>query len=188
LPAFSVGSAVFESFWVLALAAKIGRFLKIGVIAVLLLGAGGAVYYYAVFLPRRDAVRADEERLEQARDAAAKHAEQERLLAQQQELEQRRAQQQAAAQVRYQACLTDAAAAHTASWATQCKSIADKTAADRDNCLSALKLPKAYCDSSYTVRDGSPTCTLPTATASVIDADLERARNRCLQESKAAVQ
>jgi hypothetical protein len=172
----------------LALAAKIGRFLKIGVIAALLVCVCAAAYYYAVYLPQRDAARANEERLQQARDAAAKRAEQERLLAQQQELEQRRAQQQAAAQVRYQACLKDAAATRTASWAAQCKSIADKTAADHDNCLSVLKLPKAYCDSSYTVRDGSPACTLPTANASVLDADLERARNRCLQESKAALQ
>ncbi len=170
------------------MAARIDTFLKVSVIAAVLLAASGVAYYYAVYLPRRDAARANAEMLEQARSAAAKRAEQERLLAQQQEVEKHQAQAQAAAQVRYRSCLKDAAATRAASQAAQCQAIVDKASADRDNCLNALKLPKAYCESAYAIRDGSPNCTLPTAVASVFDADLERARNRCLQESKAAAQ
>jgi len=170
------------------LAAGVGRFLKLGLIAAILLAASGVTYYYAVYLPHRGAARANAEISEQVRAAAAKRAEQERLLAQQQELEKRRTQAQAAAESRYQSCVKDAATAHAGSQAAQCKTIADKANADRDNCLNALKLPKAYCESAYVIRDGSPNCTLPTAAASVLDADLERARNRCLQENKAALQ
>jgi hypothetical protein len=172
------------------LAARIGTLLKLGVM-VAIVAASGAGYYYAVYLPRRDAARADAQKLEDARSAAAKRAEQERLLVQQQELEKRRVQAQAqallAAQARYQSCLKDADTAHAVSQAAQCKATADKASADRDNCLNALKLPKAYCESAYVTRDGSANCTLPPAAASALDADLERARNRCLQESKAAL-
>jgi len=137
-------------------------------------------------------VRADAQKLEDARSTAAKRAEQERLFAQQQELERRRVQAQAqallAAQARYRTCLKDADAAHAASQAAQCKASADKVSALRDNCLNTLKLPKAYCESAYVIRDGSSGCTLPPVAASTLDADLERARNRCLQESKAAAQ
>jgi ATPase subunit of ABC transporter with duplicated ATPase domains len=172
----------------LPVTAKIDTFLKLSVIAAILLAGSSLAYYYyyAVYLPRRDAERTQQEMLEHARADAAKRAERERLRAQQQEAEQRLAQQQAAVQTRYQACLKDAEAAHTASRAEQCKAIADKATADRNNCLTALKLPKAYCESAYVARDGSPNCTLPTAVASVLDAALEQARNRCLLDSKSA--
>jgi hypothetical protein len=88
----------------------------------------------------------------------------------------------------YQACVAAAAAAHDASWATECKRVNERDRADYDNCLDKLKLPKTYCDSSYVIHDGAPTCALPPVIATVIDAALERARYRCVDQSKAALQ
>ena len=96
--------------------------------------------------------------------------------------------EQAAAPAGYQACVGTATAAHDASWAAECKRVNERDRTDYDNCLGKLKLPKTYCDSSYTIHDVSPNCTLPPAIATVLDADLERARYRCLKDSNAALQ
>ncbi len=94
----------------------------------------------------------------------------------------------AAAEVRYQACVSGAAATHDAAWAAECKRLADQTEQDRANCLSKLNLPKAYCDASYAARDASANCTLPDQIASVLDAALEQARYRCVREREGAGQ
>jgi len=88
----------------------------------------------------------------------------------------------------YQACVGTAAAAHDASQAAECKRIGDKERTDYDNCVGKLNLPKSYCDASYIVHEVSSACTLPPAAASVLDASLEQARNRCRKDSNAAVQ
>jgi hypothetical protein len=88
----------------------------------------------------------------------------------------------------FQACLGPATAAHDASWATECKRVNARDRADYANCLDTLKLPKTYCDSSYVIHDPAPTCTLPPSIATVLDADLERARLRCRKDSNAALQ
>ncbi|MGD0421197.1 MAG: hypothetical protein ABSA68_16715 [Xanthobacteraceae bacterium] len=172
------------------MAARIGAGFRLGVAAalLLLLAVAGGGYYYAVYAPpvaAPDNARA----LEQARAEALKRVAQQRLLAQQQEQEQRAAAQRqaakAAAQAAYQACLTGAAT-RDASQAAECKRLADKTAADRADCLGKLKLPQAYCEASYPARDAAPDCTLPAEIATVLDAAVERARYRCERESKAA--
>ena len=176
------------------LAARIGAGFRLGVAAallLLLLAVAGGGYYYAVYAPpvaAPDNARA----LEQARAEALKRVAQRRLLAQQQEQEQeqraaaQRQAAQAAAQAAYQACLTGAAATRDASQAAECKRLADKTAADRADCLGKLKLPQVYCEASYPARDAAPDCTLPAEIATVLDAAVERARYRCERESKAA--
>ena len=118
---------------------------------------------------------------------AQTHLEQARLAAEQPPPEQNQSAGQTAA-AGYQSCLGDAGAAHDASWATECKRIGEKDRRDYDNCISKLNLPKSYCDASYALHDSSPTCTLPGAVASVIDAELERARYRCLRDKEAASQ
>lgn len=168
------------------MAGRTGMIFKFGAMLAVALAAAGAGYYYAVYLPRRDAALANERMLAKARADADARAAQARLAAQQLAQAERQALQKAAAEQRYQTCLNAAAAAHDASWADDCKSLAGKVAADHADCLDKLKLPKTYCDSSYPPRDGSPNCTLPGAIGNVLDADLARARDRCLQESKAA--
>ncbi len=93
---------------------------------------------------------------------------------------------ESAAQTAYEACVNNATAVHDTSHAAECKRLAEQTEQDRADCLGKLKLPPTYCDASYPARDGSPNCTLPAENATVIDAELERARYRCARESQAA--
>jgi hypothetical protein len=88
----------------------------------------------------------------------------------------------------YETCINDATAIHNASYAAECKRLADQTDQDRANCLGTSKLSPSYCDVSYPARDGSPSCTLPAENATVIDATLERARYRCARENRAGQQ
>lgn len=170
----------------IGLAKRRGGFFTRGIIAAAMLAAAGIGSYYGVYVPARDAKLAAEQALAKAQAEAEMRAGQQRLLAQRQAAEERQAQAQAAAQIRYQACLHEAVAAHDASWAPECKNLHDKDSAAHADCLDKLKLPKTYCDSAYVIRDDSPKCTLPAEIASVIDADLERARNRCRKEKEAA--
>jgi hypothetical protein len=91
---------------------------------------------------------------------------------------------QTAADRQYQACLASAGTAHDTARAAECKRLADQTDTDRANCLDQLKLPKIYCDASYAPRDASPTCTLPDQAATILDAELARARFRCARALK----
>jgi hypothetical protein len=167
---------------------KMDWLLKLGVAALIVLAAGGAGYYYAVYVPGREARMAHKRLIEQARVDAAARAAVAQLLAEQEASRQRVASAQAAAQDRYQACLADADTAHDAAWAAACQRRADRAQTERADCLANDKLPKSYCDSSYPPRDASSHCALPGEISSPLDADLARARDRCLQESKATVQ
>lgn len=91
---------------------------------------------------------------------------------------------ESAADRQYQACLASARAAHDTARAAECKRLADQTDGDRANCLNTLKLPKIYCDAAYAPRDPGATCTLPGQAATVVDAELARARFRCARERK----
>ena len=170
------------------MAAKIDALLKLSVIASLSLASSGIGYYYAVYLPRRDAELENERALEKTRAYAQKRAEQVKVAADQQVSARRQAMGTAVAELRYQACLNSAGAAHDVAWAAECKRIAEKALQDHANCLAKSKLSRGYCDAAYQNRDGSPTCTLPVATASDLDGGLNKARNRCLQERQAALE
>jgi hypothetical protein len=167
---------------------KIDRLLKLGVAALIVLAACGVGYYYAVYVPAREARIAHKRQIEQARVDAAARAAVERLLAEQEASRQRVAAAEAAAQDRYQGCLKDADAGHDVVWAAACQRLADQAQTERADCLANDQLPKAYCDSSYPPRDASSHCALPAEISSPLDADLTHARDRCLQDSKAAVQ
>ncbi len=169
------------------MAAKIGGLLKLGIVTVLLVAPAGG-HDYAGYVPQPNAEPGDAQSLAQVRAAAATRAAQLRSLAQQQDQQPLPSRVKAAADIRYQACVSDAGAEHDASWAAECKRVLEKTEQDRANCLSKLNLSKTYCDASYATRDASPHCSLPDAIASVLDAALEQARYRCVREGKAAGQ
>lgn len=170
------------------MAARIDALFKLSVIVALLLAASGIGYYYGVYLPRRDAQLDQERTLEQARAEAEKRTTQERLAAEQKQSAQRQAEITAGAESRYQACLDVANASHDTSWAAECKRLAEKALHDHDDCLSKSKLSLEYCNTAYRMRDGSPNCTLPLKVATDLDGGLTKARNRCAQERKAALQ
>jgi hypothetical protein len=170
------------------LAARLDALFKLGIVASLLLASAGVGYYYAVYLPRRDAELDNQRTLEKAQADAQKRAARERSLVEQKQSERRQAAAKAGAEDRYQTCLKSASVTHDASWAAECKHLAAKALADHADCLAKSKLSHGYCDAAYRTRDASPNCTLPVRIATSLDGDLTIARNHCLRERKAASQ
>jgi hypothetical protein len=178
----------------LTLAGKIDAILKRSVLASVLLASSPVGYYYLVHLPRRDAQFESERVLERSRAAARKRAEQELLLFEQRASEQRAAEQQALEERqalekanRYQACLSRATANHNASRLTACNRPREKIIKDRDDCIK-LGFSEKVCAMAHVVREASPNCPLPRAVALALDADVEKARDRCLKEDRLGLQ
>ncbi len=161
---------------------------KLSLIVSLLLASSGVAFYYAVYLPRRDAQLDNERELEKAQADARNRVAQERSLAKQKKSEQRQAEAKVGAEAHYQTCLNRANVTYATSWAAECKRLAEKAVADRAECLTKPKLPKGYCDAAYRPRDASPNCILPPRVATGLDGDLSEGRNRCQRERQAALQ
>jgi hypothetical protein len=170
-----------------AVAARINILLKLSVMVSLLIGSSGAAYYYALYLPQRDAELDQEHLSEQLQAYGQRRTEQARLLAEERQTEQRRTTDKTVAESGYQTCLARAGVTHDASWSAQCKTLADQTAANHTACLASGKLSSSYCDAAYRTRDGSPNCSLPLKVSTGLDGDLTAARQRCLQEREAAL-
>ena len=170
---------------------RIDAILKLSVVVSVLLASSSVGYYYLSYLPRRDARFEPERALEQLRAAAQKRAEREQLLLQQQVSEQRALEQQAAEQRqlrekadRYLACLSHVTDSYNDSRIAACNRLQEKVIKDHDNCIR-LGFRKKVCDLAHPVREQSPNCPLPPATASALDADAEKARDRCRDENGA---
>jgi hypothetical protein len=161
---------------------------KLSLIVSLLLASSGVAFYYAIYLPRRDAQLDNERKLEKAQADARKRVAQERSIAEQTKSEQRQADAMAGAEAHYQTCLNRANVTHATSWEVECKRLAEKALADHAECLTKPKLPKGYCDAAYRPRDGTPNCILPPKVATGLDGDLSEARNRCQRERRAVLQ
>ncbi len=154
------------------MATKLDALLKLSIIAGVLFASASVGYYFLVYLPQRDA-QFDAQRAQEKEQAdAAREAQQER-----------QAEEAADAQLRYQTCLTHATENYNAVWASNCKRVAEQTLADRATCIYS----KEMCNSLYQPRDSSPNCALPGLLAKDLNASLDRARDRCLQESKAGL-
>jgi cell division septation protein DedD len=171
-------------------AGKIDAILKLSVVASVLLASSSVGYYYLVHLPHRDVQFEPERVLERLRTAAQKRAEQELSLFEQKASEQRAAEQKAAEERqalekanRYQACLSRAADNYNASRFTACNLPREKIIKDRDNCIK-LGFSEKVCAMAHVVREASPNCTLPRTVALSLDADVEKARGRCLEEDR----
>jgi D-alanyl-D-alanine carboxypeptidase len=172
------------------LAGKIDAILKLSVVVSVLLASSSVGYYYLVHLPHRDAQFEPERVLERLRAAAKKRAEQEQLLFEQQASERRAAEQQALEERqalekanRYEACLSRATDNYNASRLAACNRPREKIIKDRDNCIK-LGFSEKVCAMAHVVREASPNCTLPRAVALSLDADVEKARDRCLKEDR----
>jgi hypothetical protein len=169
------------------LAGKIDTLLKLSIVAAVLLASSSVGYYYLVYLPRRDA-RLDLERAtERERADAEKRAERERALSEQRAIERRQSAEKAAAQIRYDTCLTRAYDMYDASWTAACKRLGEKRLKDHHDCMRN-ELGRTFCDSTYDIREVSPNCALPRVIATELKADLEKGRDRCLQENKSGLQ
>ncbi|OKO85317.1 hypothetical protein AC629_19380 [Bradyrhizobium sp. NAS80.1] len=166
------------------MAGAVDNFLKVCV-ALSLLGAAGSVgYYYAVYLPARDVQMDNERRLDKARSEIARKAAEERAQQDRDAADQRQAQERAATQIRYEACIIRTESSYSATWATNCKSVAERARKQRAACT----LAPASCDSIYPTPDSGPNCSLPSGIASSLEVTLQQGKDRCLQESKAGLQ
>jgi hypothetical protein len=167
---------------------KIDAILRRSIVASVLLASTPVGYYYLVHLPLRDAQFESDRAFEILRAAAQKHAEQEQLLFEQRAAEQRTAEQQAREERqalekanRYQACVSRATANYNASRLTACNRPRAKIIKDRDDCVK-LGFSEKVCGMAHVVPEASPNCTLPRAVSLSLDADVENARDRCLEE------
>lgn len=148
--------------------------------------AASVGYYFAVYLPARDAQLDRERRLEAAQIEYSKQSEQARVAAEKRVAEEKQIAAQAAVQSRYQSCVRTAENNYNASWAQACKMVSDKSAKGFKDCVSGGST-KEWCDKIWTDRNISPDCTLPRAVGTDIDNLLENSRKRCLEESRAGL-
>jgi SPOR domain len=174
----------------LTLAGKIDAILKLSVVASVLLASSSVGYYYLVHLPHRDAQFEPERVLERLRAVAKKRAEQEEWLFEQQASERRAAEQQRVEERqtvekanRYQACLNQATDNYNASRLAACNRAREKIIKDQDDCVK-LGFSRGVCAMAHVVREASPNCTLPRTVALTLDTDVEKARDRCMEEDK----
>jgi len=178
----------------LTLAGKIDAILKFSVVASVLLASSSVGYYYLVDLPHRDAQFEPERVLERLRAAVKKRAEQEQLLFEQKVSEQRAADQKVVEERqalekanRYEACLSRATDNYNASRLAACNRPREKIIKDQDDCVN-LGFSRKVCAMAHVVREASPNCTLPRAVALALDADVEKARDRCLEQDRLGLQ
>jgi hypothetical protein len=172
-----------------AIAAKRLMF-TLSIVASVLLASSGAGYYYLVYLPQRDAEFQPQRVLERFRAATIRRAEQELLLFEQNVSEQRAAEQKAIEQRqalekadRYQACLNRATDRYNASRLAACNRPRERIIKDQDDCVK-LGFSRNVCAMAHVVPEASPNCRLPRTVALALDAEVEIARNRCLEEDR----
>ena len=135
-------------------------------------------YYFLFYLPDRDA-RLDAQNRQAIVDQQYR-AEHSRRTREGKEAADVRAEN---VQVFYESCIRNAGSNYSLDWDTSCKSIADKNNQDRSSCTFG----RDFCEAVYPL---TPTknCSLPQAMAAAKNDTLEKARNRCLQESLAGFQ
>jgi len=172
--------------------------LKLTIILCACAASASAGYYYLVLLPRSDAQLILERRLERAgtealrreegaRAEAARSAERERILSERRALEEREAARKAAAQRQYESCLERVQESYSNSWAAACKRIGAQASKDYSECISSMELSKEVCAKIYPDHVVSATCALPTSVKADLTTNVTKAREACLQESKAVV-
>jgi hypothetical protein len=168
------------------MAGKIDALLKLSIVAAVLLASSSVAYYYAIYLPQRDA------RIEARTNAEKAAAEQRRLEDEQRRSEgaaaadQRRIVEKAGAQMRYNQCLRGAQDEYDATWNANCNSKRQKLAENYAYCMSHLK-DQSYCSDLYKSTTASSNCTLPAYIADGLSTDLNKARDRCLQAYKSGL-
>jgi hypothetical protein len=175
------------------LGAKNNAILKVSLVASLLLASSGAGYYYLVYLAQREVQLEPQRVLERFRAAAekrAERAEQELSLFEQNVWEHRAAEQKVAEERqalekanRYKACLSRATDSHNSSRLAACNRTREKIIKDQDDCFN-LGFSRNVCAMAHVIPEASPNCKLPKTVALALDAGVEIARDRCLEEDK----
>ncbi len=169
------------------LAGPVDTFLKASIAASVLIVSASIAYYYLHYLPQRDAQIDSDRMLERARVEYSRQAEQVRLSAEKRANEEKQTADREAQQARYEFCVHAAETNYSRQWADQCKRISDKAQKQRADCISKAT-DKASCDMIYPPGDASPNCSLPRVLGTDIDDQLQKSRERCLQESRLGLQ
>ena len=84
---------------------------------------------------------------------------------------------------RYQACLSRATDGYNTSRLTACNHAREKIIKDQDDCFN-LGFSRDVCAMAHVVPEASPNCRLPRTVALALDAGIEIARDRCLEEDR----
>lgn len=144
--------------------------LRISLAAAALLIGGSVAYHYAIYIPEKD----QEAKL----DAAAKEAAEERRVEEQSEAAAKSAE---AKRTAYKVCVSSAQMSYDSRWNANCKSIAQEADENRSNCL-ARGFDASYCVTSYPVVPAHD-CRLPSSNANAYDQELKDEKARCLAEA-----
>jgi hypothetical protein len=175
------------------LRAKNVAILKLTLVASLLLASSGVGYYYLVYLPQREVELEPQRVAERFRAAAEKRvelAEQELSLFEQKVSGQRAAEQKMAEERqaleksnRYQACLSRATDSYNSSRLAACNRSREKIIKDQDDCFN-LGFSRNVCAMAHVIPEATARCRLPRTVALALDAEVELARNGCLEEDR----
>jgi hypothetical protein len=169
------------------MAGQLDAYFKLSIVAAVLLASSSVAYYYAIYLPDRDA------RIDAANAAAEQRRADEKATAEQRRIdekasaEDRRSEDQQNAQWRYDRCLGAALNGYNSDWAGNCGSRHQEAAQQRAHCIADPRNDKERCAEHYPVPDGSADCALPRTLATDLETRLNKARELCLQQSKAGL-
>jgi hypothetical protein len=177
------------------MAGKIDALLKLSIVVAVLLASSSVAYYHLIYLPERDARidaakaaaeqrRADETAAAEQRRSDEATAAEQRRSDEAAAAEQHRAVEKAGARMRYDRCLSDAQDNYHLNWVSNCNSKKQKEAQAYARCISA-----STNDTSWICHkpDASSDCSLPSYIADSLGADLNKARDRCLQMYKSGL-
>jgi hypothetical protein len=84
---------------------------------------------------------------------------------------------------RYQACLSRATGSYNASRLAACNRTREKIIKDQDDCFN-LGFSREVCAMAHVIPEASPKCALPRSVKIGLDADVEKARDLCVEEDK----
>jgi hypothetical protein len=179
---------------------KLDALLKVTLVVSALFASSAVGYYYLGYLPERDARLAierrqqaeEEKRAQQERQEAIVRAQQAQEMAKaraQQEREdaevQRQASEKATVQAQYQTCLSYARLDYEANWAGACKRWRALSVEGKLHCNYDANTQKTVCDPKKLPDPND--CALPREKARDFKSDLEKAKDRCLQETRAGL-
>ncbi|MCC8964906.1 hypothetical protein H8A95_21970 [Bradyrhizobium sp. Pear76] len=175
------------------MAGPVDAFLKVSLAVAALFASASVGYYYLAYLPQKDAQAS---RLEAQRDLArkmdaariesARLAEQAAAAAEKRDLEERQTAAREAVQVRYRSCVRNAEARYADMWTAACREIADNNEKSYRDCM---KQPNnTFCATLFSDRSNTSNCSLPRLRGTDISDTLDKARTRCLDESRAGLQ
>src|SRR5262249_34840469 len=147
---------------------KIDAFLKLSIVAAVLLASSSVAYYYVIYLPDRDA------RIDAANVAAELHRAEEKTAAEQRRIdekaaaEDRRSEDQQNAQRRYDRCLRAAENGYNSNWAASCGSKRQEAEQNRAHCVANHPDDKKGCAEGNPIPDAAD-CTLPRTLANDLE-------------------